>query len=599
MIGRAARLGRRDRRPLAPTGAMAARSAPIRLDGQTKAMLEFARNRLVVSAALFCLAFLVLGGRVMELALFPDGLETRIAWRDRAPPPAGAEVGQNRVPPSHFGRADITDRNGVVLATSLAAASLYADTRKVPDPVRAASDLATLLPGVREAVLERRLTSGRRFIWLRRKLTPNQQYRVNRLGIPGLEFRQEERRVYPQGRLAGHVVGLTDADGRGIAGIEKFFDRSLARGVARPVALSLDVRVQHALREELLAGLARTRASGAAGLVLDVLNGEVMALVSLPDFDPNDVAASPERNRFNRVTLGAYEMGSTFKTFTAAMALDARVVSMTSGYDATKPIRISRFVIRDYHAKRRWLSVPEIFMYSSNIGAAKMALDVGPEAQRRFLGRLGLLTRAEIEVPESAPPLLPARWHQTETMTIGFGHGLAVTPLQLASGVAALVNGGLRVAPTLIRREAGRPVVTQRVIRRHTSAQIRRLLRLVVERTSGRQANAPGYLVGGKTGTAEKSVRGGYDRNALLSSFVAAFPITAPRFVVLVLLDEPKPGADGLRPTAGRTAAPVVGRLVPRIAPLLGVAPVDEDDAEIVEALTVKIVARERKVASF
>ena len=310
--------------------------------------------------------------------------------------------------------------------------------------------LAELLPDLDHQELIGRLQTPSRFQWVARNLTPKQQYEVNRLGLPGFGFQRGERRVYPHGRLVAHVIGLTDVDGRGIAGIERYFDQTLRAG--ERLKLAVDVRIQALMHEEFAAAVEEFSAIGAAGLILDADTGEVVAMVSLPDFDPNEPTLVGGEPAFNRATKGVYEMGSTFKLFTAAMALDSGTVTMKSGYDASYPIQISRFVIRDYHAKNRWLSVPEIVVYSSNIGAAKMAVDVGTKAQRTYLGRFGLLTPTAIELPEVGAPLTPAPWREINTMTVAYGHGIAVTPMQMASGVATLVNGGLFVPSTLLKR---------------------------------------------------------------------------------------------------------------------------------------------------
>ena len=582
---------RRARKPID----LRARRASIQLAGSAKQLVDTGRHRMAVTGLLFAVCFAVLAGRLVAVTLLAGGEEPRFARPDRTL--TGLAHG-----PALVNRAAVTDRSGVLLATNLRTASLYANPRDVPDPRGAAARLVRVLPGLGQSVIERRLASNKSFIWLKRNLTPRQQDAVNRLGIPGLNFQTEEHRVYPHGRLAAHVVGFTDVDNNGIAGIEKAFDETLRQPAPGDpaLALALDVRVQHALRDELDRAVGLFRPVGAAGLVLDVQTGEVLAMVSLPDFDPNQPGGAPAAARFNRVTLGVYEMGSTFKTFTTAMALDAGVVRMSSGFDASHPLRAARFVIRDFHGQNRWLTVPEIYMYSSNIGAAKMARALGTERQRTYLARLGLLDKPALELPEVGAPLLPRQWHEVETLTIAYGHGLAVSALQLASAVGAVVNGGLMVAPTLIRRPDDQPVVATRVIANRTSGQIRRLMRLVVAQGTGRLAASPGYLVGGKTGTAEKPSAGRYDRNALITSFVAAFPMTAPRWVVLVLLDEPRGTPEtGNRATGGLTAAPVAGRVITRIAPILGLDPIDEEAAGVRRALTIKIESRDRKVATF
>jgi cell division protein FtsI (penicillin-binding protein 3) len=547
--------------PIGPAPAQAA--GPVRLDGVRHRALETARNRLLATGVMFALAFLVIAGRLVDLTVL-----------DGSPGRTLAAQGATKA----VGRGDVVDRNGVVLATSLPTASVYADPWQILDADAATADLARVFPDIDREALRARLSSTSHFAWVRRGLTPEQQDRVNRLGIPGLGFITERRRVYPQGRTAAHVVGFTDIDDHGIAGVEQTFDKSLAEG--HRLRLGLDIRVQHILRRELEASRREFGALGAAGMVLELGSGDVVGMVSLPDFDPNDPVTDPDDEaRFNRVTKGVYEMGSTMKLFTVAMALDSGSTTLSGGYDASRPLHVSRFTISDYHPKKRWLSTPEILIYSSNIGAALMAVDVGTTLQRQYLQRLGLLQPAAIELPEIGAPLVPNPWREINTMTVGFGHGLAITPLQLVNGVAAVVNGGvLRPARLEYREEddsqSGKPVLASR-----TSKQMRALMRQVVLHGTGTKADVPGYKVGGKTGTAEKLVHGHYIENARISSFIGAFPIDAPRYLLLAMLDEPK----GNRSTAnyatgGWVAAPVVARLVRHMAPLLGIPPVPDDE---------------------
>ena len=432
--------------------------------------------------------------------------------------------------------------------------------------------MITELPELNRQELLGKLKTKSRFVWITRNLTPKQHYKVNRLGLPGLGFQRGERRVYPHGRLAAHALGLTDVDGRGIAGLEQNFDRALRAG--NRIQVSLDIRIQSMMRQELAAAVREFRAIGAAGVVLDANSGELVSLVSLPDFDPNEPSSAGPETAFNRVTKGVYEMGSTFKLFTAAMALDSGTVDLNSSYDASQPIKISRFTIRDFHAKNRWLSVPEIIVYSSNIGAAKMAVDVGTKTQRDYLDRFGLLRPAALELPEVGKPLVPKRWRKINTMTIAYGYGIAVSPLQLASGVAVLVNGGRYVPPTVLKTVAGNSSTGKRVLSEETSELMRGLMRLVVTNGTGRKAAAKGYIVGGKTGTTDKLAVRGYRKNATLSSFVGAFPMNAPRYIVLVMVDEPKGNKRTFNyATGGWVAAPAVGRVVQRMASLIGMAP--------------------------
>ncbi len=560
-----------------------ARAAHFFGDASTARVLETARTRLLVTGMVFALAFIVVSWWLIDIAAFTAGGEPRIA----------------AAPAYQTGRADIVDRNGVVLATSLPTASLYADPRQVREPAKAAARLAGALPDLSEAEIRAKLSTDRSFIWLKRNLTPREQYRVNRLGIPGLYFEREQRRFYPHGALMAHSVGFTDVDNKGLAGVERSFDEVL-RGRSAPLALSLDLRVQHVLAQELAAAMAEFSGIGAAGLVMDASNGEVLAMVSLPDFDPARPGTAAPDTRFNRASLGVYELGSVFKIFTVAMALDEGVVTLDDGYDTSKPIRVARFTINDFHGKNRWLSVPEIFMYSSNIGAARMAMDTGTAAQRAFLGRLGLTRSASIELAEVGRPMVPSPWREINTLTIAYGHGLAISPVHMPSAVAAVVNGGEFHPATLITRPEGERPAGTRIMSRDTSLKMRRLLRLVVRRGTGRQANAEGYRVGGKTGTADKQVGGRYARNARIASFAAAFPMDRPRYVIFAMVDEPK-GIERTQgyATGGWVAAPIIRRVVERIGPLLGIEPVlngaDEDDGE---RLLVRAKARAPKVAA-
>jgi cell division protein FtsI (penicillin-binding protein 3) len=363
--------------------------------------------------------------------------------------------------------------------------------------------------------------------------------------------------------------------------------------------------VQFILRDELAKVVQDFDAKGAAGIIMDVHTGEVVAMVSLPDFDPNHPGAANANlppgaindRIFNKVTLGDYELGSVFKIFNTAMALDSGVSTMTSQYDARDNIRIGRFTISDYHGKHRYLSVPEIFMYSSNIGSARMAVAAGSARQQSFLGRLGILQKANIQLDEIATPHYPKgkAWSEVSTMTIAYGHGIAVSPLECVTGVAAIVNGGIWHPATLLKVPEGVEPPGQRVIAQKTSDQMRKLMRLVVEFGTARFAAAPGYVVGGKTGTAEKNAHGRYEEKKLVSTFIGAFPMQAPRYVILALVDEPKGNkASHGYATAGWTVAPATGRIVSRIAPLLGITPVDESSPEIKQALQVESLAGKR-----
>ncbi|MEQ8747776.1 penicillin-binding protein 2 [Pyruvatibacter sp.] len=534
--------------------------------------VENGRNRMAMMAACFLAAFCILGFRVLELTLADD-----LQMQAGAEPVAAADGELVHAGPVH--RVMITDRNGEVLATDVSVPSLYVDARKVIEPNATADALLSVLPDLDRDRLIARLTSDRAFQWISRKLGPRQQALVHALGLPGIGFKHEPQRVYPKGHSAAHVLGYVDTDNRGIAGIERGLDTLLAGdgsspGSGRPVQLALDMRVQHAVEEELAKAMATFSARSAAGVVLDVHTGEVRALVSLPDYDPNAPMDADDDARFNRATRAIYEMGSTFKVFTAAIAMDAGVASMASRYDARKPLKVGGHTIHDFHAEDRILTMAEVVMHSSNIGSASMALDIGVERHRSYLDRLGLLTRPELELPEVAQPLLPPRWKEIETMTISFGHGLAVSPLQLAAAGAALGNGGYRVSPTLLALRDREPERTQ-VLSGQTASDVLGLMRRVVGEGTGGQADVPGYDVAGKTGTAEKPGRGGYKKNKLITSFLGLFPARAPQYLVLVLLDEPNATKQTYGyATAGWNAAPTAGQVIRRVAPILGVRPV-------------------------
>lgn len=490
-------------------------------------------------------------------------------------------------------RPDLTDRNGQLLATDIKTISLFAEPRRIIDADEAGERLRTVLPELDAQTLHAQLSSDAGFVWLQRKLSPDQQQRIFNLGLPGIGFMPENRRFYPASATASHIVGFVDVDNRGIAGMEKYVDdqgyRDLqvqgiaASGNLNPVKLSLDIRIQNIVRDELVTALTRYKAIAAGGVILDVDTGEVRAMVSLPDYDPNDPKDALLKDRLNRMSAGTFEMGSTFKSFTTAMALDSGLVKITDSFDASRPLNIGGFTINDFHGKGRRLTVPEIFEYSSNIGTAKEAEVVGIEAHRAFLTKMGLLTRLKTELPETALPTQPKIWKKLNSVTISFGHGVSTTPLQTASAAAALMNGGDLIPPTFLprsREEAGKLKVA--VVSKKTSDLMRYLYQLNGQKGSGRSAQVAGYRVGGKTGTAEKVVNGRYSANKRFNSYVAAFPIDAPRYVVLVILDEPQVEDGKAGATAGSNAAPTVGAIIRRSAALLEVRPDFELEGKIV-----------------
>ena len=529
-----------------------------------------ARARLILTIVVFAAVYTVVSARLVMFAVNSDTGGSR------------GSVSRDAIATS---RPDILDRNGMIVATDVKSPSLFAEPRRIIDADEATEQLTAVLPDLDATELRERLASKRGFAWLKRELSPQQQRDIHHLGIPGIGFLTENKRVYPNGPVVSHVIGHVNIDNQGIAGIEKWLD---AQGLAalhqaglatdrlqKPVELALDLRVQYALREELAAAREKFKAIAAAGIICDVRTGEIVAMVSEPDYNPNNPREANDPNRLNRLTTGVYEMGSTFKALTLAMALDSGKVSLNSTFDARMPLRYGRFAINDDHAQKRVLTVPEIFTYSSNIGAARMALAMGVDYHKWFLKKLGQLDRLRTELPESAEPLVPKRWGELNTVTIAFGHGLSVAPLQAVMGISALVNGGLLIPPTFLRRtpeEAAQ--LARRVIATDTSEKMRYLMRLNVEKGTATKANVPGYYIGGKTGTAEKVVGGRYSKHKLLTSFTAIMPADNPRYMMLIMIDEPQglPETHGFA-TSGWNAVPVGAAVVKRVAPLLGVKP--------------------------
>lgn len=527
--------------------------------------------RLILAALAFGGLYIALAARIVHLQVRTD--EPATASRI-----AGSSI--------MTARPQIVDRNGFVMATDVKTVSVYADPRKVIDKDEAAELLNAVFPELDGNELRDRLSRRNAFVWIKREITPRQQQDVHRLGIPGIGFLPENKRVYPAVQVGAHVIGSANIDNQGIAGIEKYIDgqglndlRGVGLGLnaadLKPVELALDVRVTHAVREELRAAVQKFKADAGAALVLDVDTGEIITHVSLPDFDPNSPAEALKPEHVNRLQVGRYEMGSTFKALTTAMALDSGKVKLTSVFDASQPLRYGRFRIGDYKGKNRPLSVPEIFIYSSNIGTARMALAVGVEGHKAFLKKMGQLDRPRTELAEGLDPLVPARWGELNTMTISFGHGLAVAPLTAAIATAALVNGGRFIPATYLKRtpEEAAKLATQ-VIKPETSQMMRYVMRLNAEKGSASRADIPGYYVGGKTGTSEKVVRGRYSKNKVLTTFMAVMPSDKPRYLVMTMLDEPKglPETHGYA-TSGWNAAPTTGRIIERIGPMLNIEP--------------------------
>jgi cell division protein FtsI (penicillin-binding protein 3) len=554
----------------APPQALHRRIVQAMLYGRGVDRAKKAKARLGLAILAFSVVYMIIGGRLVLYALTPEG------------PVAQRRASGDAVATS---RPDILDRRGEVLATDVMTPSLFAEPKRIIDSDEAAELLTAVMPDLDHTDLRDRLGSRRGFAWLKREISAKQQDEVHRLGLPGLGFLTENKRVYPNGPEVSHVLGHVNVDNQGTAGIEKWLDSTGLADLHRagfasdrdqkPVQLSIDLRVQHALRDELLAAHRKFKTIAAAGIVLDVRTSEVVAMVSLPDYDSNNPREANDPTKFNRLTTGIFEMGSTFKAITLAMGLDSGKMNLATTFDARLPLRFGKFNIHDYHAQNRMLSIPEIFTYSSNIGAARVALKLGVEEHKAFLRKLGQLDRLRTELPESREPQVPKRWGELNTVTISFGHGLSVAPLQAVMGVAALLNGGKLIPPTFLKRtQTEADALAKQVVKPETSMQMRYLMRLNAEKGSAGKADVKGYYVGGKTGTAEKVINGRYSKTKLMTDFMAVLPSDDPRYLILIMLDEPQiiPETKGFA-TAGWNAAPTAANVIARIGPLLGLVP--------------------------
>ena len=547
----------------------------LRMQGTAVRRRTEARQRVAIVKAVFCLVFALVGARLVQYGL--------------ATPIVTASFGNaNKV----ASRPDILDRNGELLATDLNMVSLYADPRKIVDADEVVEKLAAVMPNLDWKETHTKLRSGTAFQWLQRQLTPKQQADILALGIPGIGFRPEKRRFYPGGVTASHIIGHVNVDNEGLAGMERYLDQQglsdlRAAGVTsdaplEPVKLSIDLRVQNMVREIVADAMVNYKAQAAGAVILDVDTGEVLAMASVPDYDPNQpsrtladgsVDKEYEKGWFNRISNATFEMGSTFKSFTLAMGLDEGKINLNSVDDASRPIRMGGFTIKDFKGKNRPLSIPEVFQYSSNIGTAAVADRVGIEGHQQFLTKLGLLSKVETEMPGVATPTQPRKWKKINSVTISFGHGVATTPLQTAVAAAALMNGGNLIPPTFLpRTNEEAKLVSHRVIKEQTSADMRYLYNWNGIKGSGRSAQVEGFHVGGKTGTADKVINGRYASDVNFNAFVAAFPMDKPKYIVLSIIDAPVSGEHGGR-TAASTAAPMIKKIISRIGPLLGVTP--------------------------
>ncbi|MEL6363639.1 MAG: penicillin-binding protein 2 [Pseudomonadota bacterium] len=524
-------------------------------------------RRIGLCMAVMSVAYLGLLARLGALAV---GADPGLAAARFAEVEAQGDAGYEAAAPAAALRPRIVDRKGRDLAMNLPIERVVIDGKLVGDAARTAEALTAVLDHIDRNWLEPRIAAGR-YLELRGDLSPEQADAVHRLGLPGVSFADRDRRVYPNRALAAHVLGYVDASGRGVMGLE----RHLNDAETEVFAASLDLRVQRVVEAELDAAITEFEAKAGWAIVMDAATGELVAVASAPDFDPNLSGDPEDPDRLNRAFSGTYELGSAFKTLTAAAAIEAGVAGEETLIDARKPIVVGGWPVRDLHPEERFLSVEEVVAHSSNIGSAQLALSLGPEGVRGFLARFGMFEEIEIEAAETARPQAPRKWGPSELATVSYGHGIAVTPLHLVKAYAELLNGGCRVAPTLKKRKG--ETDCEQIISPRTSVAARRILRAVTGYGTGKNARAEGFHVIGKTSTADKPASGGYDRGKRLSSFVGAFPGYDPQYVILVSLDEPKPQAHthGFA-TAGWTAAPAFSRIVARIAPVLGVAEADE-----------------------
>lgn len=551
------------------------RRSAIKIEGERSSSMEISKGRLSILGMFFVASFALLGLRAADLGIVQGeavGFEV-----------AGLSSVSGK---KELRRGNIYDRNGMLLATTIKSASLFADPALIIGPEKVASGLVKMFPDLQYKEVLKALTAKGRYSEIRRSLTPAQQKQVLTLGQPGLGFSQRDKRIYPLGNGAAHIIGFTDLDGNGLAGVERNFDKILAAG--EDVKISLDMRLQHAVKRETQKAIDDFTALAGAAVVMDAKSGEILAGVSLPDFNlniANEVAGKPQANKeylFNRLTLGVYELGSMFKIFSTAAFFETHHDGLEQAFDVRKPIKIGRFMINDFKGKNRTLSVPEVFIYSSNIGTANMGRMVGGEYLQGFYKDLGLLDPMAFDIKEVGRPKSPASpWKEVSILTASYGHGLSTTPLQMAAGVASVINGGFKVNPTLVLQDERKDKNLLRVVSGETSEKMRKLLRLVVTQGTGSKAEVSGFSVGGKTGTAEKIVNGRYEHKKLISSFVSAFPMNDPQYIVMVMVDEPKPNKQSHGyATAGWVAAPAVGRIVASMASIMGMPADGYDPAQ-------------------
>ncbi len=570
--------------------------------------VEDARLRMIGLAMFFVLGYVLLSIRLVEVTLADRSFialasETMKALTSvSGETVAGVRMMGERTPQQHkswepavpamvLPRQSIRDRHGVLLASSVPSQSLYARPDEIESPETVAARIMQIIPGINRTTLLRRLNSSARFVWIKRHLTPQEQEALLWAGIPGLYFHSDYHRIYPHGRLMSHVLGYVDVDGQGLAGVEKYFNESLGRDDAlKPLYLSMDVRLQEALHVSLEKTMHHFQAIAAAGAVFHIPTSQTMAMVSLPDYDPNRPLEYQANDRFNRMSVGQYELGSIFKALSLAMVLEHGKLDVHDGFDATQPIVFGGSRISDFKPKKRWLSVPEIFVYSSNIGTVKMIDTLSAGAQRDFLTRMGMFAPVDIELHERSVPVTRKTWKPIERATISYGHGISVTPLHLLRGMLAVTGGGEFRELTLVK-DKKKP--SQMMMQADVSRQVNRLMRAVVQHGTASKAEVPGYAVGAKTGTADKAVAGGYHHSKKISSIVTAFPMPNPEYLVFVMFDEPEGTKETFNyATAGWVAAPAAAQVIRDMTHVLGMPPQPEAIQDDIDHMIVTAAER-------
>jgi cell division protein FtsI (penicillin-binding protein 3) len=529
-----------------------------KFDIHVTGVLSIPRKRILWIIITYCFINVIMIGRLFELTVL-RGSEASITY--------GVPL---------TGRANIIDDQGEVVATTLKTSSVYGNPQIIPNPKKAVHQLGSIIPHIKPLVLEKKIRDGKTFVWIARHITPQQRERVLQLGIPGVSFMEDQRRIYPHGSLLSHILGYTNIDNQGIAGIEKTMDEKL-RSRADPVQITIDLRMQHIVRDELKKAIEKFSAQGAAGILIDIKTGAIKSLVSLPDFNPNRPHTATPENMFNKVTLGMYEMGSTMKIANTAMGLHSKAVHLGSLFDTSAPLKIGRFTITDYRANHGTIDVANIFVHSSNKGSARIALAAGVEKQKKFLKSLGYLDPVKLELPEIGYPIVPKQWGEAQAITISYGYGLSISPIHLAKSTLGIVSGSIKNLTVLKKNilKEGVAVVTPDI-----SKIMLQLMRYVVLDGTSKKANVPGYFVGAKTGTRNMLVGGHYRKDQVATSFVGVFGQKAeePLYVLVVLLENPKAIKEthGFT-TAGWNCAPTAGKIISRLGPLLGIAPTYED----------------------